>query len=1282
MTMIELLATCWVHLVENPLSSCLRKGGANKTIPTMFATWSVRFFRCLEIFVLLFASVSPAAGQALSETWMLVGQVGGSTQAIAIDGNTAYAGIGLRLTLLNVTNPASPVLLGSNAPFADFVQDIAVGNNRAYVAAGGAGVGIVDVTDAAHPVTLGTWVSSGYAEGIAASGTTVYLADGPYGLRVLDVSNPSNPTEAGSAYIFNYAFDVAVSGNYTYVAAGGSGLLIANVADPSHPVEVGQFDTPGYAYGVTILGSTAYIADAWEGVQVVDISNPVNPVLRGNTATPGWALSVAVSGTTLYVGDGANGLRVLNVSNSTAPYEVGSYAGDGFVIRIAAAGNLVYLADNLKGVRIVNASNPASPSQVGSYNQMSDARRVAVLGSYAYVATGSEGDMDILNVADPTNPYQVGKFAGVGFADAIAVSGSYAYLGTIADTPNYLWVVNISNPSHPVQTAVVPIASICSLSCGAARDLTVQGNYIYVSDEFGLRIFDITTPANIHLAGQIELRSGNDATIAVAMSGNYAYLADEMGGVKIVNVVVPSNPQLVSTFPTNGWTEAVAVANNRLYAGNPGIQVADVTIPSSIPSALGSYTTPAEVQGVTVVSSELFASQGLGGIEVLEVSDPANITRSALLQTPGYAWQTVADGNLLYVADGSGGLLIFQKQAGATGSLASRAKYLEQASNEINPFQGVLDNHPPIHAPEPPLQPVESDQGLTALPPAGERVTATQSCVVISTADSGTGSLRQCLAGSASGTTITFNPAIFPPGSPATIHLASQLPDLNRGSVTIDASNAGVILDGGHSVDAGFYIKSSYNTIMGLQILNFASDGIVMDNSSQYNQIGGDHTIGSAPSGQGNVVDGNLNGISVRFASHNTIKGNFVGTNASGTAAGSGNPIGICISFDGVYNIVGGPAAGEKNIISGNGEGMYIFSTAAWNVVAGNYIGTDITGNLAIPNELDGIVISDGGQNNTVGGTTPAERNVISGNTESGIILGDSQNTVIGNYIGINAAGTAALPNKFGVNIFDTTFSRVGGTQPGEGNLISGNGGGVTINGLGRTDAIVIGNRIGLDSSGKPALGNDSGVAFPGGIHSFIGGLGSAEANVISGNGWGVDIYSAGTNHNWIAGNTIIGSASTMGIFIHDYAAQNYIVRNTITNNNLGIRISKGTSNTLRANAISGNFTTGIWLTEDGNQMLAAPVITSLSEEGISGTTCANCTVEIFSDLDSQGLHYEGFTTAGPTGEFSFSKRLYGPNVTATATDSIGSTSQFSDPSAISWIWFDIYLPLVIRNGP
>jgi hypothetical protein len=306
------------------------------------------------LFLLMAMPVLLGAAQTTQSSWQAVGQIGGPTQAVAVQGNYAYVGVGLRLVVLDVSNPAAPREVGAATPFPHFVEDVAIGGTLAYVAAGGGGLRVVDISDPTHPKEVGYWTSPGYAEGVAVAGSVVYLADGPYGLRVIDVSNPAQPKEVGSAFPVNYAFKVAVNGHYVYVAAAGAGLLIADVTDPNHPVEVGSLDTPGYAYGVAVGGNTVYVADGWQGVRVINVSDASHPVEIGSYKTPGWAFGVAISGNLAYVADAFKGLRVLDVSDPSHPKELGSYEAEGcHAGTVVVQGNTAYVADRNWGLRTI-----------------------------------------------------------------------------------------------------------------------------------------------------------------------------------------------------------------------------------------------------------------------------------------------------------------------------------------------------------------------------------------------------------------------------------------------------------------------------------------------------------------------------------------------------------------------------------------------------------------------------------------------------------------------------------------------------------------------------------------------------------------------------------------------------------------------------------------------------------------------------------------------------------------------------------------------------------------
>jgi titin len=203
---------------------------------------------------------------------------------------------------------------------------------------------------------------------------------------------------------------------------------------------------------------------------------------------------------------------------------------------------------------------------------------------------------------------------------------------------------------------------------------------------------------------------------------------------------------------------------------------------------------------------------------------------------------------------------------------------------------------------------------------------------------------------------------------------------------------------------------------------------------------------------------------------------------------------------------------------------------ATGNLITGNYIGTSANGYTDLGNDQNGVHIALGASNNTIGGDTPAERNLISGNNLNGVFIQGtnvSGNIVSGNYIGTDAAGTSDLANTSdGVRIGeDASNNTIGGDAPGEGNVISGNNAyGVRIYSEGSDGNIVSGNLIGLDYSGSIAVGNyHSGVSITGGADdTVIGGDTPAERNVICGNGGdGINVSGLVTQGTVISGNYI-----------------------------------------------------------------------------------------------------------------------------------------------------------------
>ena len=206
----------------------------------------------------------------------------------------------------------------------------------------------------------------------------------------------------------------------------------------------------------------------------------------------------------------------------------------------------------------------------------------------------------------------------------------------------------------------------------------------------------------------------------------------------------------------------------------------------------------------------------------------------------------------------------------------------------------------------------------------------------------------------------------------------------------------------------------------GLAAISNTWAGVEIFNGAAGNSVGGG-TVGS-----GNVISGNGGqGVFVNGAdtTNTFIQGNLIGVNPSGTGALSNRFAGVEI-YNVARNTFIGGADGARNIISGNGgNGVQIGGPeTASAFVQGNFIGVSANGEVAIPNNFSGVALFGGAHSNVIGGTLSTLRNVISGNANHGMTVGDSGtsgNLIQGNWIGLNAAGTAAISNTFsGVAIF------------------------------------------------------------------------------------------------------------------------------------------------------------------------------------------------------------------------------------------------------------------------
>jgi hypothetical protein len=480
-------------------------------------------------------------------------------------------------------------------------------------------------------------------------------------------------------------------------------------------------------------------------------------------------------------------------------------------------------------------------------------------------------------------------------------------------------------------------------------------------------------------------------------------------------------------------------------------------------------------------------------------------------------------------------------------------------------------------------------------------------------------------------------------------------------------------------------------------------NGIRIYNGAQYNTIGGDtegqHNLISGNGGQGILIEG-------ANTSHNIISGNFVGTNAAGSGAVGNINYGIYLGDGTHHNTIGGSTPERRNIISGN-QGMGIGLAAAhWNTLSGNFIGTDLTGMQALANDNDAISLN--GSNNVIGGDTPEERNIISGNHGSaiqlyGVSTPSDNNVIKGNYVGLSADGITPLPNHGGIYLLDNvSHNAVGGSSPGQRNVISANAGdGVAIYGA-SYDAVnntVSGNYIGTDASGRIAAGNSTRGVYLGSRakNNVIGGDALGAGNIISGNPVGVwlegDAFSTNNLGNVVKGN-FIGTDDTgnnplrnlnNGVMISRRTQGNYIGPNNVIAFNggdgVGVDTPTALSNFITRNRIFANGGQGINLTNGANSGIPTPVIqsTTFGSIRIAVAACGNCAVQVFNSRvpDSEGEFYLGGGVADAAGNYTLVvSGLPYPYLTATATD-VRGTSEFS--AVFTSTAYLLHLPVILR---
>jgi hypothetical protein len=339
----------------------------------------------------------------------------------------------------------------------------------------------------------------------------------------------------------------------------------------------------------------------------------------------------------------------------------------------------------------------------------------------------------------------------------------------------------------------------------------------------------------------------------------------------------------------------------------------------------------------------------------------------------------------------------------------------------------------------------------------------------------------------------------------------------------------------------------------------------------------------------------------------------------------------------------------QRNIFFVTGGAGIGVRGGSGNKIEGCFLGIKTDGTTAAPNGF-GITIATAAGGTLVGGTSPAKRNVISGNTLLGMLLTANGTQVAGNYIGTDAAGTHAVANPTGIQVGGPhTTTLIGGTVPGAANLISGNfiglGLGVTTNGIfgGTSDGVTVqGNLVGTAANGVDAISNIQGIVIDG-LRNLIGGSTASAGNIIAFN-------------------------QTIGVAIRNGSGNSILSNSIYSNNTINISLDPASGRSIPNDIGDGD--------PGPNNLQNFPAIESVAiannsasiKGNLNSTPNTQFTIQLFSEsqsLTDSKQTYLGSTnvTTNGSGDASFTAVLPVPSpdvrINATATSAGGDTSGF-----------------------
>ncbi len=617
----------------------------------------------------------------------IVDQWGGTPQSLALEGATAYVGFGPRLFVLDVSDPAAPQLLGQSEPLSDLIRGVDVAGDLAYLAAGSAGLVVLDASDPAMlrvvndgPNYAGDQPAN--AHSITINGSSAFLVDynrndGQTTLHRFDISDAE---QVALVDIHSLPADASVQvTEELIIVIGAGGLQLRDAAKPDSIMSRTRLAAGDYTSRAVIQDDIVIVAEccAPSGIERFDISDPYHPAVQGglqevelmppsHAATEGSLLVTAsIFGEFGYCQSTVNLVKV----GEEGTEALASLDPENCLNDLTLDGDALYLTGR-SGLQIYDVSDASNPVLLGQYRHPAGIHDIQGLArrdglTYALNAEGRRFELTTLDLSQPPPGMALERQSlGQGVLLDLFVGGDALIVPVWMGG---LYTLDISDPAaprlihRPVEGEVYP----GDLFTVVLKDETLYTPVIHDDSVAGIGALDISDPANPTLAGTVETGAQQILNLTLGDDTLYALSRNEESRITLYDVGQPLAPEQIAALTMPEFVSRLAVVGDTLYAtcdfhNCQSVYAVDVSDKQN-PDITTRWTIPFGVRDmVTDDQGTIYLNTSEQRIWSMDSSDPAQLRLTGVQQLPGEFAKLKIEGNQMYAATYDGGLYQIQ----------------------------------------------------------------------------------------------------------------------------------------------------------------------------------------------------------------------------------------------------------------------------------------------------------------------------------------------------------------------------------------------------------------------------------------------------------------------------------------------------------------------------------------------------------------------------------------------------------------------------------------------